>query len=108
MTYANSTERAALIGGLRALADYLESNPEVPAPNDTYVFVFPPDGTCAGTRAEIDVIAARLGATARPAAAGQHYVVTRSFGPLEYRAVAICKGHPHHDDNPDNESELAK
>ncbi len=32
MTYADSTERAALIGGLRALADYLESNPEIPAP----------------------------------------------------------------------------
>ena len=32
MTYADSTERAALISGLRGLADYLESNPEVPAP----------------------------------------------------------------------------
>ena len=27
MTYSDSTERAALIGGLRGLADYLESNP---------------------------------------------------------------------------------
>jgi hypothetical protein len=44
MTYADSTERAALIGGLRALADYLESNPEVPAPGYTDVFIFPPDG----------------------------------------------------------------
>jgi hypothetical protein len=108
MTYADSTERAALIGGLRALADYLESNPEVPAPSDAQVYIFPPDGTCTEKRAEIDVTAARLGATARPTAVGRHYVVTRSFGPVEYRAVAICEGHPHHDDNPDDESELAK
>ena len=32
MTYAGNSERAALIGGFRALADYLESNPDVPAP----------------------------------------------------------------------------
>lgn len=108
MTYTASTERATLISGFRSLADYLESNPEVPAPSYSTVFAFPPDGTCAETRAEIDVIAARLGTTARPTAAGQHYVVTRSFGPVEYCAVAICKGHPHHDDNPGDESEQAK
>src|SRR5260370_42423524 len=96
MTYADSTERAALIGGRRALADYLESNPEVPAPGYADVFILPADGPCAETRAEIDVIAARLGTTARPAASGRHYVVTRSFGPVEYRAVAICNSH-HHD-----------
>jgi hypothetical protein len=79
----------------------------VPAPPYADCFIFPPDGTCAETRAEIDVIAVRLAATARPAAAGQHYVVTRSFGPVAYRAVAICKGH-RHDDNPDDESEQAK
>jgi hypothetical protein len=27
MTYSDSAERAAFIGGLRGLADYLESNP---------------------------------------------------------------------------------
>ncbi len=107
-TPPNTAQRAALTEGLRALADYLESNPEVPAPSYTDCFIFPPDGICAEARAEIDVIAARLGATARQTAAGQHYAVTRSFGPVEYRAVAICKGHPHHDDNPDGESEQAK
>lgn len=107
MTYASIPQRAALAEGLRALADYLESNPEVPAPIYTDCYIFPPDGTCAETRVEIDMIAARLGATARPAAAGQHYTVTRSFGPVEYRAVAICKGH-HHDSNPGDESGQAK
>ena len=88
MTHADSTERAALIGGLRGLADYLESNPEVPTPSYSIVFTFPPDGDWAEMRAEIDAIAARLGVIARETGGG-HYVATRSFGPIEYRAVAI-------------------
>ena len=92
MTYANATERQALIFGLRALADYLESNPYVPAPGYSDVLAFPPDGDCAGMRAEIDVIAERIGVEARETVRG-HYVATRSFGPVEYRAVAICRHH---------------
>lgn len=88
MTYASTNERAALIGGLRDLADYLESNPGVPAPIYSDVFTFPPDGDWAVMRAEIDSIAARLGVAGRETGGG-HYVATRSFGPIEYRAVAI-------------------
>jgi hypothetical protein len=88
MICADSTERAALIGGLRGLADYLESNPEVPAPSYPTVYMFPPDGGWAEMRAEIDAIAARLDVIARETAGG-HYVAARSFGPIEYRAVAI-------------------
>jgi hypothetical protein len=88
MTYADRTERAALIGGLRALADYLESNPEVPTPIYSTVHAFPPDTDWAATCAEIDAIAAPLGAIAYRSAGG-HYVAARSFGPVEYRAVAI-------------------
>jgi hypothetical protein len=88
MTYADSTERAALISGLRALADYLESSPEVPAPSYSAVHTFPPDGDWAEMRAEIDAIASRLGVIARETRDG-HYVATRSFGLVEYRAVAI-------------------
>ena len=94
MTYAGTDQRAALIGGLRALADYLESRPEVPAPTYSHAFTLPPDGTCAETRAEIDSIAARLGVSARDNGAG-HYVAARSFGPVECRAVAICKQDHH-------------
>lgn len=93
MTYADFTERAALIGGLRDLADYLESNPEVPTTYGATVYAFPPNGDCAAMRAEIDAIAVRLGTTAHPAAYGEHYDVIRAFGPVEYRAVAICKHH---------------
>jgi hypothetical protein len=92
MTYAGHSERAALISGFRALADYLESNPGVPAPSYSDVLAFPPDGDCATMRAEIDAIAERIGVEARETVGG-HYVAARSFGPLEYRAVAICQHH---------------
>jgi hypothetical protein len=95
MTYADQAERSALIEGFRAIADYLESNPEVPAARDVTVYVFPPEDDCAVMRAEIDAIAARLGTSAW--ARGQHYTASRSFGLVEYRAVAICKHH--HDDS---------
>jgi hypothetical protein len=88
MNHADSTERTALISGLRALADYLESNPEVPAPAYPVVHTFPSADDWARMRAEIDASAARLGVNAHLTAAG-HYVAVRLFGPVEYRAVAI-------------------
>jgi hypothetical protein len=99
MTYSDPTERAELISGLRMLADYLESNPEVPAPRYSTVHTFPPNGDWAEMCAEIDAIAARLGVTCETC--GGHYVAARSFGPVEYRAVAI----PPKDDSQDEESE---
>jgi len=90
MTYASAIERQALISGFRELADYLECNPDVPAPSYSDALTFPADGACAGMRAEIDVIAERIGVEARETVRG-HYVAARSFGPVEYRAVAICE-----------------
>jgi hypothetical protein len=88
MTYANSTERSEVISGLRGLADYLESNPEVPAPVNCAVFTFPSQTEWAEMRAEISAVAVRLGVTAHLSGGG-HYIAVRSFGPVEYRAVAI-------------------
>jgi hypothetical protein len=88
MTYADTSQRTALIKGLRALADYLERNPEVPAPIRSDVYTFPAEGIWAEMRAEIDIVAARLGATGRKTCGG-HYIAVRSFGPIDYRAVAI-------------------
>ena len=51
------------------------------------VLVFPPDGSDAERRAEIDVIAERIGEA--PETVCGHYVVWRFFGPVQYRAVAI-------------------
>ena len=97
MAYADPAERAALIHGLRALADYLESSPKITAPSYADVYAFPPDDDCTVMRAQIDTVAELLGCQARETSGRQHYGVTRSFGPVQYRAVAICKHH-HHDD----------
>jgi len=68
MTYANSAERSDLIAGLRALADFLESRLEIPAPRWTEVMVFLPASADSEKTAEIDAIAALIGAasTIRP------------------------------------------
>jgi|SRR5215469_748632 len=97
MTYAEPAERTELIDGLRACADYLESNPNVPVTYGATIYAFPPNGECAGMRAEIDAIAVRLGTDTSEAAKGGHYGTTRYFGPVEYRAVAICKQPCHAD-----------
>ena len=60
--YANTGERARLIAGFRALADFLQDHPDVPAPHWADVMVFPPDATNEKMRAEIDQIAAGIGA----------------------------------------------
>jgi hypothetical protein len=87
--YANASQRSQLIAGLRDLAEYLESNPDVPTPwSGTTVYVFPPDGSNDQRRAEIDAIASRISAQPCEFATG-HYVASRSFGPVEYRAIAI-------------------
>jgi hypothetical protein len=89
MTYhTDPGERAGLITGLLDLAIFLEANPDVPTPFGADVLVFPPDGTNAEIRAEIDAIAARIGGQAHTTVSG-HYTVSRWFGPVEYRAVAI-------------------
>jgi hypothetical protein len=88
MYYASDDERDRLIGGLRALAQFLQDHPAIPAPRWTGVLVFPPDGPDEGQRAEIDVIASRIGVETDESACG-HYSCSISFGPVEYRAVAI-------------------
>jgi len=88
MNHADSTQRAAIISGFRALADYLESNPEVPAPAYPVVHTFPPADDWRQMCAEIDATAAQLGVIVHLTGGG-HYVAARLFGPVEYRAVAI-------------------
>ena len=97
--YANVNERGRFIAGLRALAEYLESSPEVPAPwGGTCVHVFPPQGTNEERRAEIDAIASRVNTEPYEVISG-HYTVSRYFGSVEYRAVAIDRA----TDSPDGE-----
>lgn len=88
--YADSTERTRLIAGLRDLAAFRESSPDVPTPRWADVMVFPHNSTDDGNRAEIDVIASRIGAETSENGGG-HYTASRFFGPVEYRAVAISE-----------------
>jgi hypothetical protein len=95
VSYANADERGHLIAGLRALADFLQDHPDVPAPRWADVYVFPPRGTDGQMRAEIDQIAAHIEAEPIDDTAYRHYAAARLFGPVRYRAVAIGE-------NPDN------
>lgn len=94
MTYAAPDERARLIAGLRELAAFLSANPGIPVPAGTIVYIFPPQGgTDADRRTEIDAIACRI-CTQPYETTGGHYVASRFFGSVEYRAVAIPRKDP--------------
>jgi hypothetical protein len=86
--YADQGERSRLIDGLRAVAQFLQDHSDIPAPRWVDVLVFPLDSTDEEERAEIDMIATRIGTETSESARG-HYSCSISFGPVEYRAVAI-------------------
>jgi len=91
--HVNSEERRQFTVGLRELADFLDQNPQVPAPWRADVLVFPAEATDAEMFAEVDVIAAQIGTTASDANSPRgHYSAVRDFGPVQYRAVAIPHG----------------
>ena len=89
MTYANATERLALISGLRELAGFMEGNPDVPAPAYAGLLVFPPGVSDDEKKREIDVIASLIDSGTMTVSSYRHYQTSRRFGPVEYRAVAI-------------------
>jgi hypothetical protein len=84
--------RGAAIAGLRALADFLESNPAVPVGRyaGCELHVFPADDGDAAGRAAVDQVAAVLGVPVTDdTATGGHYYARRSFGPARYAFVHI-------------------
>jgi hypothetical protein len=88
--YANDDERVRLIAGLRELAEFLDQNPDVPAPRWADLMVFPPAGSDAEMFTEVDVIAELIETTASDAdSPAGHYAAVRHFGPVQYRAIAI-------------------
>jgi hypothetical protein len=88
--YASVEQRVRLIAGLRHLADFLDQNPDVPAPWEIDMLVFPPEASDAQMFTEIDTIAGLIGSIASDAnSPSGHYSAVRSFGPVRYRAVAI-------------------
>jgi hypothetical protein len=81
-------ERAGVIQGLRELADELARHPDVPVSDITQISYCVIGDSDAAERAEIDQIAKALNRTAEYSTCG-HYIVSRRFGPVEYRAFAI-------------------
>ena len=72
------------------LADFLDLNPDVPVPWETDLLVFPPEASDAEMFAEIDTIAGLIGSTASDDGSPRgHYSAVRSFGPVQYRAIAF-------------------
>lgn len=90
MAHADTTQRLRLITGLRALADFLEDRPEIPAPRSVEVSAFAADGTDDAMRAEIDRVIALLGSEIeRQHLDHGHYSTSLDFGPVRYAAIAV-------------------
>ena len=83
--------RTQTITGLRALADFLEDNPNVPVREyggEYTVFATTDEDTA--ERAEIDRIATALGKTVTDdTGRGGHYTVSRTFGRITYTAIHV-------------------
>lgn len=87
-TQQDAQQRAAFTQGLRDLAEFLDTHPEIPVPATTARLSYFPEGTDAEERAEVDRIAGILGV--EPTGADStHYTASRHFGPIAYRVIAI-------------------
>ncbi|WP_061296209.1 hypothetical protein [Herbidospora cretacea] len=81
-------QRTEMIAGLRALADFMEARPAIPVLADVTVYTFATRAADEVMKAEIDDYAAQF-ETPITFERG-HYATSRNFGPVEWRAVAIC------------------
>jgi hypothetical protein len=92
---ANDEQRVRLVARLRNLANFLDRNPDVPAPSRADLLIFPPGASDAEMFAEIDTIAELIGSTASDTdSLHGHYSAVHDFGPVQYRAVAIPHSAP--------------
>ncbi|MGW0807980.1 hypothetical protein [Nonomuraea sp. NPDC002799] len=97
LTETNSSIRVQLIEGLRALADFLDTHPDVPTNSWVNVSYSVTAADTSGDdsddakRVEVDRVAAILGVTPTQNNRGSHYTALRTFGPVEYRATAITQ-----------------
>jgi hypothetical protein len=80
--------RAGVIAGLRALADFLETHPDLPVPSMPELTVFPRGESDAEERAAVDAIAVTLGV---PATGTTHYRAARRFGEVTYEAITVAR-----------------
>lgn len=81
--------RRAVISGLREFADDLSLHRDVPVPLIVEIDYHPRGDSDAEKRAEIDRIAKILGVEPEFAADGEHYIATRRYGVVRYRAITV-------------------
>jgi hypothetical protein len=81
---------ADLVAGLRKLADFIEANPGLPVPRWVHVTHFP-DGADPEQHEEVDRVADILGRETSWNSERTQYTVSRSFGPVTYKAVLVLK-----------------
>lgn len=87
---ANATERADMVRGLRELADFLDANPECPAPVRLDIQLSTYGETMADRMESVDQFAqlADVG-TGWWDDAKTHYAAERQFGRLKFFCIAI-------------------
>ena len=86
-----AADRAALVAGLRDLADFLAAHPDVPVPpayHEETIHDFPDGDTDEERRAGVDRAADAMGVPAAETRGG-HYKATARFGPLAYEVLMI-------------------
>lgn len=88
MMTTDCTVRAEFIAGLRRLAQFLADNPKIPVPSYGETVSVHACGSDDERRAAVDQVAGLLGV---PVSDGTHYIAERDFGPITFRAVAICQ-----------------
>jgi hypothetical protein len=87
---AGPAERAKFIAGLRALADYLATNPAIPVPPHGDDIIVHVDAAEDGGLIQVRQLARQLQATVIDETAHDgHCYAARSFGPVCYRVVSI-------------------
>lgn len=91
MTNSERTHRSQLATDLRSFADFLDSNPGIPAPRSVDVSLLPRHDGSAKTEAEaiaeVERIAAELGTPVE--VHNGHHTATISFGLIRFRAFVV-------------------
>jgi len=87
--YGNDEERVRLIAGLRDLADFLDQNPEVPAPWGADVFVFPSRTDTFGV-VQLEALACGVPVAAYPVSGPKDVIGDHPIGALDADLRAAC------------------
>jgi hypothetical protein len=86
-------ERADMVAGLRALANFLEANPAVPIPRNGHEFGVSTSGSDEQKRSQVKFAGLAIGEDVTDNAEGTHCSARRRFGPVSYHIFAVSGAH---------------